>query len=108
MSLNMIAASSRVEFAANVSEELVTEVSPLIASGRNRNSQDTTRAPGTARSSSNNQMRLGHAASRLFTGSFAWRLHGTVGRCDFPYGVHLMSDRRNHFVSLAAELAADF
>jgi hypothetical protein len=29
----MIAASSRVEFAANVSEELVTEVSPLIASG---------------------------------------------------------------------------
>ena len=32
-SLNMIAASSREGFGANVSEELVTEVSPLIASG---------------------------------------------------------------------------
>jgi hypothetical protein len=32
MSLNMIAASSRVGFAAKVSDELVTEASPSIAS----------------------------------------------------------------------------
>src|SRR5271154_4787068 len=41
----MIAASSRVGFGAKVSDELVTEASPSIASGRNRNARILLRRP---------------------------------------------------------------
>ena len=47
---NIIAASSRVGFGAKVSDELVTEASPSIASGRNRKRPDRS-VPATARRS---------------------------------------------------------